>query len=57
MRGQLFRGQHLNIRGAIKQNGFVSRLQFYPQYSRGLRLFAGINHAPDAVKLIMAVER
>ena len=33
-----------NIRGAIKQNGFVSRLQFYPQYSRGLRLFAGINH-------------
>jgi len=54
--GQLLRGQHLNIRGAVEQDSFIGGGQFDPQDARRLRLLARLHDSPDAIELVVAVE-
>ncbi len=57
MRSQLLRRQNVDIRRAIEQNRLLRRLQSDPQHAVADRLCASLHHAPDAVQLIMTVER
>ncbi len=49
--------QHLDFRGAVKQHRGVFGFKPHAQASRRLRRFPRFHHAPDAIQLIVAVER
>ena len=56
MVGYLLRCEHLNVRRAVEQNRLAGGLEPDAQHPVRGGLFASVNHAPDAVQLIMAVQ-
>jgi len=57
MAGELLGRQHLNIRGAVEQNRPARGLQPNAQNARRFRLLPRVHHSPDAVQLIVAIQR
>ncbi len=54
---QRIRVEQFNVGGAVEQNRFARRRQPHPQLTCGVKFGVGFDDAPDAVELVVAVER